>query len=118
MLAHLTRLNLIQKRIASHQLIVTNNSHNTQRLHTILLRIEFGITKHDIRVQIGIEILNAKLAQLVLESSFALPRRVRATVSALIIQTVAVYVHVVILAAVTGTVEVDCPVDVAAVGEG
>src|SRR4051812_4276315 len=104
MLAHLNRLNLIQKGIASHHLIVTNNSHNTQWLHTILLRIETGITKHDIGVQISIEILNAKLAQLVLESGFALPSRVGAAVSAFIIQTVAVYVHVVILAAVTGAV--------------
>lgn len=118
MSAHLTRLNFIQKGIGSHHLIVTNNSHNTQRLQTILLRIEIGITKHDIGVQISIEILNAKLAQLVLESSFALASLVGATVSALVVQTVAVYVHVIILAAVAGAVEVDCPVDVAAVCEG
>lgn len=47
----------------TYQLITTNHGHHTKRLHAILLGIEVRVSKDHIRMNIGIQVLEAILAQ-------------------------------------------------------
>lgn len=69
-------------------------------------------------MDICIQILDAILAQLVLECSLALPSLIATAIAALIIQTIAVYIHVIVLAAIARTVEIDGSINVATVCKG
>jgi hypothetical protein len=101
----------------THQLVVADNSHNAQWLHAILLRIEVRVSKHHIRMLVRIQILNPVLTHLILERGLALSCLIGPTVTPFVVQSVAVNVHVVVLAAVGCAVQVNGIGDVAAVGE-
>lgn len=103
---------------ATYHLVVANDSHHTQWLHAILLRIEVRVAEHDIGVQIRIQVFDPVLAELVLERCLALSGLVGSAVTAFVVQSVTVDVHVVVLAAVGGAVQVDSVGDVSAVGKG
>lgn len=69
-------------------------------------------------MQIRIQVFNPVLAELILERCLALSGLVGSAVTAFVVQSVTVDVHVVVLAAVGGAVEVDGVGDVSAVGKG
>lgn len=81
----------------------------------MLLRIKIGVSEHNIRVNICIQIIDTVLAQLILESSLALSTRVITAIPARIVRTIAVHIHVVVLSAIRGAVEEDDTVNVSAV---
>ena len=93
----------------THQLIPTNNSHNTKRLQSMILRMEVGVStlttivsKHNIRNIIGIHIRNIMslnlgvLLYLILESSGSLSigRLTASTVAVVGLIAITVDVHV------------------------
>lgn len=68
-------------------------------------------------MDIGIQVLNPVLAQLVLECSLALTSLIGAAIPSLVVQAITVNVHVVILAAVGRAVEKDSSINITAIRE-
>lgn len=110
------------KLTATYQLVIAHHGHHTQGLHPILLGIKgrraTRVTKHYVRVDVRIQIRDAVLLHRIHERRHALARGVIGAVTSAVVCSIAVDVHVVVLAAVCGAVEEDCTLDVAAVGEG
>ena len=77
------------------------------------------VSKDDIWVQVGVQVLeaNVQLLNLTLESRCALSGRVIGTLSGLPVCSVAVNIHVGVLATVSCAMDEDCSVNVTAVGE-
>lgn len=103
-------------------LVIAHHRHHTQRMHIIALwivgRTRVGVTKHYIRMLVGIKVVNTVLRQLILECSLVLPGLITLASAFGPISAVAVDVHVIVSATIALRVEIDGVVDVAAVGEG
>lgn len=102
-------------RSVTYHLIVAEDSHDTERLHSILLGVEICVSKNNIGMDVGVQIRNAVLAQLILECSLILPSFIGTTVAPFVIQAIAVNIHVIILTTVCLTMEIDGTADVATV---
>lgn len=94
----------------THQLPTTNDSHDAQGLHAVLLRIEgrVVVAEDDVRVHVGVEVVDAVLVgDDPLEGRLRLAGRVVGAVARTQVRAVAVDVHVGVLPAVGGRVQVD-----------
>lgn len=101
---------------STYDLVVAHNSHDAERLDTVILwaegRVSTLVAKHDIRVQVGIEIADTKVLHSALEGRLALSRGIIGTVASMVVGAVTVNVHVVVLVV---ALEEDGVGDVAAV---
>ena len=103
---------------------VAYNSHDTKRLHAILSRVELGtaplVAKDNVWVEVGVQVVDASVQRLnlALERGLSLSGRVIGAFATGPVGSVAVDIHVDVLAAIATAVKEDGSLDVAAVGEG
>ena len=80
----------------TYDLVVANNSHDTQWVHAMVLRVEGRrsslIAEDNIRVDVGIKVLNTVLRDGIHEGGLALARGVIGAVAAGVVGSVAVNV--------------------------
>jgi hypothetical protein len=81
-------------------------------------RIAF-VAKHHIRMQIGIQIINTRVQtrNLALKRRDPLPARIIGAFPTRIIGAVTIHIHIGVLPAIAITMEEDCSVEIATVGE-
>lgn len=86
----------------TYHLVVAHDGHNTERLHSLALRIEGWastlISEDNIRMNVCIEVGNAIGLHGVLEGSFSLTTGVICAATARVIGAIAVNVHVIVVA--------------------
>ena len=105
-------------------MVVAYNSHDTKGFHAILSRVELGaaplIAKDDVWVEVGVQVVDANvhLLNLAFERRLALSGRIIGTLATRSVGSVAVNIHVGVLAAIAAAVDEDGSLNVAAVGEG
>lgn len=105
-------------------MVIAHNSHDTKRLHSILTRVELRaaplVAEDDVWVEVRVQVFNANLHRLDLafKRRLALSGRVIGALAARPVGSVAVNVHVGVLAAIAAAVDEDGSLNVAAVGEG